>query len=233
MHVSSYGKSIRLAVLFGLILLAGCSRLPAYSQPRVEISDAAHPSQAISYRELTVADFRAPALPDDLLSHKQHLNAHTAVAIRTRPGAKYIFFLQGSNGIQSRCGLAENLGFEAVMLPEKSWWRPTLATDKEAYVQQHEQVHFALMEVAARKLNRRAVKEHKQLMACGADAEAVASRISAILDQWITETQEETLKQHREFDQATSRLYALKVQQWWYDRVTRELLDLAEWQGKN
>jgi hypothetical protein len=217
-------------ILLGLMLLAGCSRLPTYSQPRVENSTVSRATQVISYRELTLADFRAPALPQDLVSHRHDLNAHTSVAIRTRVMAKYVFSSQVSDGSQLWCGHAENLGFEAVMLPEKSWWSPTLATDKEAYVLQHEQVHFALMEVAARQLNRRAAKERDQLTACAADAEAVTARMSATIDRWMAESQEETLKQHGEFDEATSRLYALKVQQWWYDRVKKDLLDFAEWQ---
>ncbi len=228
--MSGISKIISAGILVGHILLSGCSRLPTYGQPRVEISNAFRTSQVISYRELTIADFRAPALPKDLLSHEQDLNAHCSVAIRTRPGATYLFSFQKSDAGQLRCGHAENLGFEAAMLPEKSWWSSTLAADKETYVLQHEQVHFALMEVAARQLNRRAALERYQLTACAADAEAVINRISATIDRWMAESQKETLKQHGEFDEATSRLYSLKVQQWWYDRAMKELLDLTEWQ---
>jgi len=228
--VSDVSKTMAAGILLGLILPAGCSRLPAYSQPRVEISNVSGATQVISYRKLTVADFRAPALPKDLMSHIQELNAHTSVAIRARPGAQYRFSFEGSKASQLKCGHAENLGFEAVMLPEKSWWSPTLAADKEAYVLQHEQVHFALMEVAARQLNRRAAKERDQLTACAEDSEAVTARMSATIDRWMAESQQETLKQHGAFDEATSRLYVLKVQQWWYDRAMKELLDLAEWQ---
>ncbi len=57
MHVSGFRKTIALGALLGLILLAGCSRLPAYIQPRVEISDASRNSKVVSYRELTIADF--------------------------------------------------------------------------------------------------------------------------------------------------------------------------------
>ncbi len=73
-------------------------------------------------------------------------------------------------------------------------------------------------------------KEHDQVTACAADSQAVTSRMSATIDRWLAESQLETLKQHGEFDEATFRLYALKVQQWWYDRAMNELLDLAEWQ---
>lgn len=228
--VSGLSKTIPVGVLLGLVFLTGCSRLPAYSQPRVETSVVSPTSQIISYRQLAVADFRATALPEDLMSHGQDLNAHTSVAIRTRPGAKYFLPAHGNEDRKLWCGHVENLGFEVVMLPEKSWWRPTLARDKEPYVLQHEQIHFALMEVAARQLNRKIVKEQGQLTACEADADAVKTEISATIDRWMAESQKEALEQHGDFDEDTSRLYAPKVQQWWYDRVMKELLDLAEWQ---
>jgi hypothetical protein len=116
------------------------------------------------------------------------------------------------------------------MLPQRSWWSRTLAKDKETYVLQHEQIHFALMEVAARQLNRRAAKEQDQLTVCAADSETAQARLSATIDRWIADSQDETLKLHEDFDEATSRLYAPKVQQWWYDRAMMELSALAEWQ---
>ncbi|MBU1568460.1 MAG: hypothetical protein KJ630_22895 [Proteobacteria bacterium] len=221
-------KIIPVGILLGLIFFIGCSRLPTYSQPRVETGDVFRFSQVISYRELTTNDFHATALPEDLRSHGHELNAHTSVAIRSLPGAKFDFSLQGNGDGQLWCGHAENLVFEAVMLPEKSWWNSTLAKDQEAYVLQHEQIHFALMEVAARHLNLRATKEQDQLVSCAADLEAGKTKISVIVDQWMEELQEETLKQHGEFDEATSRLYAPKVQQGWFDRVMRELQYLSD-----
>ncbi len=228
--MSGLSKTISAGVLLGLFSLAGCSRLPAYSQPRIETSAVAPAAQTISYRQLAVADFRATALPEDLKNHGQDLNAHSSVAIRTRPGANYVLPSLGDEGRKLLCGHAENLGFEAVMFPEKSWWRPTLAKDKELYVLQHEQIHFALMEVAARQLNRKITKEDDQLTTCEADAEAIVVRISATIDRWLAESRKETLRQHVEFEEDTSRLFAPKMQQWWYDRAMKELLNLTEWQ---
>lgn len=229
-NVSGLGRIIDAGILLGLILLAGCSRLPAYSKPRVEAGDASTASQGISYRDLNVADFHAVVLPEDLRSHDHHLNAHTSVALRTQPGARYVFAFSAGDGRQLSCGRAENLAFQALMLPQSSWWSRTLAKDKETYVLQHEQIHFALMEVAARQLNRRAAKEQDQLTVCAADSETAQARLSATIDRWIADSQDETLKLHEDFDEATSRLYAPKVQQWWYDRAMMELSALAEWQ---
>lgn len=226
--MTNLGKAIPAGILFGLFLLIGCSRLPAYGQPRVEAGDPFLSFPGLTYKNLTAADFRAPALPDDLRGHDHELYAHTSVAIRTLPGTGYVISSTGDRKMW--CGHVETLVFQALMIPEKSWWNPTLARDKEAYVLQHEQIHFALMEISARQLNRRSEKEADQLTACEPDSKAVARRLSATIDRWMAESQEETHQRHEAFDQATSRLYAPKVQQWWFDQAMEELSDLAEWQ---
>ncbi len=233
MNVANAIKIIPAWILLGLILLVGCSRLPNFSKPRVEATDAFRSSKVISYRDLTVGDFHAKVLPEDLRSNQQDLNAHTSIAIRTLSGAKYVFSLQGDDSSQLWCGNAEKLAFEAVMLTEKSWWSSTLAKDKEVYVLQHEQIHFAMMEVAARQLTRRVTKERAQFVNCAANIEDVKDKMSAIVDRYIAELENETLRRHEEFDEATSRLYAPKVQQKWFDRVMRELLELSEWKNIN
>jgi len=103
-----------------------------------------------------------------------------------------------------------------------------MTKDIEDYVLQHEQVHFALMELAARKLNRRVKNEQDQLVSCAAVVEDAKEKLSAIVDLWIAELQKETLRKHEDFDEATSRRYALKIQQWWLNRVKSELLEFSD-----
>jgi hypothetical protein len=216
-------KNFRPALLLLALLFAACSRLPPYSQPRGEASDGVLPSQIIAYRPLTVGDFLAKELPEDLRGHGSHLNAHTTTAIRTRPGTSIALTSVETAGRKMSCGRVENLAFEAVMIPERSWWSPTLPKEQVWYVLQHEQVHFALMEIAARKLNQRAVKKPEQLTVCEESPEAAAGQLSETLDLWLAEAEEETLRLHSDFDEATSSLYAPRTQQRWYERVIREL----------
>ena len=221
------------AIYLAFFLLGACSRLPDYSRPRIETDSTAFSLEGIPYRALTPADFQATALPVDLREHHLHLNAHSSVAIRTRPGARYVVSPGGGKNEDHHCAHAENLTFQALIIPEKSWWSSTLAKDRQSYVLQHEQVHFALMEVAARRLNRRIKVEGERLSLCDVDQETVVKRLSARIDAWLADSETESLKWHREFDEATSQLYAPRLQQWWYERVMRELSDLAEWQGKD
>jgi len=113
------------------------------------------------------------------------------------------------------------------MLPEKSWWNPFLAKEKQAYVLQHEQIHFALMELEARRLNRKAALEDQRLQECAFDVEIAKEKLSATLDQWMAEAVQESLKRHEEFDVATSHLYVPRIQQGWYNKVMQELQNTA------
>lgn len=213
-------------VMLSMFLCMSCSRLPSYSHPRVAAGGDIVLTDTISYRTLEVGDFRAPVLPEDLASHGQELNAHSTVAIRTCAGAHYALSLVSEAGAQMSCAKVMDLRFEALMLPGKSWWRPSLEKAMTGYVLQHEQVHFALMEVAARRLNRRLVAEGDRLRACEGDADAAIARVSARIDTWLAEAEQEALRQHREFDEETSYRYVPHIQQRWFDRVMRELGNL-------
>ena len=213
--------------LIFLILLFGCSSLPDYGQPRTYPSGTILPGLVVSYRDLVVADFQAKNLPEYLHGHSRDLNAHTAVAIRTVAGAQYILSPPDGDRIPLYSGRVSNLAFEAVMIPDHSWWNPSLAKEKFAYVLQHEQIHFALMEAAARRLTERVKKEQAQLMVFDISKEAVKKRLMEKIDRILAESEKDVLNEHTDFDKATSRRYAPAIQQKWYEKVEKELVELS------
>lgn len=218
------GRVTPLFTLLVLILLAGCSRLPDYGLPRIYPGTTALPDHVVSYRTLVVADFQATKLPGFLQHHDRELNAHTAVAIRTVSGAQYMVSpSQEDRSTTMYSGQVKNLAFEAVMIPAHSWWNPSLAREKTDYVLQHEQIHFALMELAARRLTERVAKEQDRLAVKESSSEAVQEKLLGRIDLWLAESEEEVLRQHTDFDHATSHRYAPAVQQQWYEQVEREL----------
>lgn len=220
------GRATPLFTLLVLILLAGCSRLPDYGLPRTYPGTTALPDHVVSYRNLVVADFQATKLPDSLQHHGRELNAHTAVAIRTVSGAQYIVSPSPEDRSTTMyTSQVKNLAFEAVMIPAHSWWNPSLAKEKTDYVLQHEQIHFALMELAARRLTERVAKEQDLLAVKDTSSQAVQQRLLGRIDQWLAESEEEVLRQHTEFDHATSHRYAPAVQQQWFEQVVKELED--------
>lgn len=181
------------------------------------------PENIITYRKLTRADFQATSVPVRLSKHKRRLNAHTAVSIRPVGGAKYII-TSGMIGEQQLFhGRAENLAFEAVMFPEESWWNPAVANKRQIYVLQHEQIHFALMELEARKMTLK-VKENPMIVyVYGNSVIEVRRELRERIGQLLDESQRLTLQTHTEFDEDTSMRHNPQVQQEWYDKVMAEL----------
>lgn len=221
-------NSFTLVVVFFFLLFGGCSVLPEYGQPYIN-QGVALPLHVVPYRDLTIADFQAKNVPDRIKDHAKKLNAHTAVSIRPIPGTKYTITTAHIHNKQIYYGRVENLAFEAVMIPEHSWWNPRMAKKRESYVLQHEQIHFALMEVAARRLTQKAAEESELLNVYEASFDAAKQKLSAIYTSWLEESREKVLKEHTSFDEDTSMIYAPRTQQRWYDRVTADLVQLATW----
>lgn len=210
-----------------LLLLTGCGGLPEYAAPRIYAEETSLPPVLVHYRDLTIGDFQAEKPPDFLAGHVSDLNAHTAVALRTVPGAQYTLTPPNENSRGLPGGRISNLAFEAVMLPAYSWWSPTLSPEKYAYVLQHEQIHFALMEIAARRLNQRLAGESVHLSVTDTNHERVQKRLLDTVDRMLADSKREVLREHTEFDEATSRRYDPEVQLQWYGRVNKELRETA------
>lgn len=216
------------AILCSLLLTGGCGGLPDYAQPHLSTAGGALSQNSVAYRKLTRADFMATSVPERLSKHKKRLNAHTAVSIRPVAGAKYIF-TRGMIGDQPVYhGRVENLAFAAVMIPEQSWWNPTIGKKRQVYVLQHEQIHFALMELAARKLTQRVKEDPFIASVYGSSALEVRSELQKVIERLLEDSQRLTLKSHTEFDEDTSMRYSPAVQQEWHDEVMAELARLPD-----
>ena len=159
--------SRRAAALLLLVSLAcgGSGRsaeLPDYARGRVEI---APPSKALAdllpYRTLTRDDFRADA-PPLVLPHDAPPHGAMTCA-RIMPQAKLA--TRSSSGAQELRLL--DLGFAAAMDRSCSHWSATSPLP-EAYVLEHEQIHFAIVEREAQRLNARADALSKELVYRGA-----------------------------------------------------------------
>lgn len=210
-------------VLFSLLLSNGCGSLPDYAQPHLSPGDGRIPENSIPYRELTRADFQAVSVPARLSNHQKRLNAHTAVTIRPVAGAEYII-TQGMIGDQQIFhGRVEHLAFEAVMIPGQSWWNPAVGEKRQPYVLQHEQIHFALMQIEARKLTLRVSGDPLATTVYGSSAAGIRSELRAVIERLLEESQRLMLKSHTEFDEDTSMQYNPGAQQEWHDKVKAEL----------
>jgi len=109
------------------------------------------------------------------------------------------------------------------MMPDKSWWSPKIKPEMTGYVLQHEQIHFALTELAARKLTTDAQKWASNLLVIRETPQAVHSEVFQQIKDMINSAMEANQKRHEEFDKDASLFYSPKWQAWWLETVEEEL----------
>lgn len=221
-------KGVRANLLFIWFLislaLCGCTTLPDYAKPRMGNTMAGHlEGEGIGYRTLTLEDFQASSLEQDLKTHKNSLNAHTRIIIRPTPSSKLRISRTRAFDKIVYWGEFSSLEFEASMLPKYSWWNPRVSKQKTAYVLQHEQIHFALMEIAARRMNREVQQDASLFTVFGASFAEVEELMGQKVAEYIHQIIKGTMAQHTEFDKETSLFHDPVAQQRWYSEVERVL----------
>ncbi|HHD64223.1 MAG TPA: hypothetical protein ENK96_07675 [Desulfobulbaceae bacterium] len=221
-----YRFSYCLLLLLSL-LISGCPRLPEYALPHINTmgGDLDFSGKGFTYRALTVHDFRAQSPPEALSGHSKKIFAHSCIRIRlskeTRVNITYSYNDYFSQFFWS--GNVQSIGFEAAMIPDCSWWNRNVPLEKRAYVLQHEQVHFALMELAARRLSRRVRKDFSSLFVIDSSRQGAEDQLKEKISAMIQEENKKILHAHTSFDEDCSLYFDPEKQQWWFDKVKNEL----------
>jgi hypothetical protein len=175
------------------------------------------------YRELTPEDFRATSPPEQLVEHTERINANAATQIRLTADSGFRITSGDLYGQSYFFGRTERLAFEAVMLPDRSWWNPKIPAHLRGYVLQHEQIHFALTELAARQLTRDSQKWAPEILVIKPTLQEVRAELGRQIKDKINAAMEADLKRQVEFDEDTSLFYNTRRQQWWSWTVEDEL----------
>jgi hypothetical protein len=219
-------RFLRYAVLsLSLVLIPSCARLPEYARPRMVQAEDLQQTRAagIPYRELTPDDFRAASLSEHMADHAERINAHAATQIRLTTDSGFRITSGDLYGQSYFFGRIERLGFEAVMLPDRSWWNPKMPANMRGYVLQHEQIHFALTELAARQLTSDSQKWAADVLVIQPTPQEVGAELARQIKDRINAAMEENLKRQAEFDNDTSLFFNPRRQQWWSWTVEDEL----------
>ena len=216
-------KSILLMQVF--LLWSGCVQLPEYARPHLREID---PKQEVlkkgfTYRQLTVDDFQALELPANIEPHAKNIAAHACCRIRAAKDSKFTITRGYLNQQIYYFGTIKYIVFESVMIPACSWLNPRVSDEKLEYVIEHEQIHFALMEIAARKLTREVRKETKNFIAIQSTYEDTQEEISAKIRDMVRTANQAVLKEHTSFDEDTSLYFDPEAQRRWLDRVEEQL----------
>lgn len=219
-------RSIRYATLaLSLLFLATCARLPQYARPHMVQTDELQKDsgQGFPYRPLSRDDFRATSLSEHQAEHAERIYAHAAILIRVTLDSTFRITSRVLYGQTYFFGKIERLAFEAVMLPERSWWNPNIKASMQDYVLQHEQIHFALTELAARQLTTDTQKWASDVLVMEVTHQEVRQELARQINERIKAAMEANLKRQTEFDEATSLSFNPKWQQWWSRTVEEEL----------
>jgi hypothetical protein len=217
--------SICIFIFFIFIALAGCARLPDYAKPQFHPPEDGDTSDADSfgYRQLKQEDFQATSLPGEYSQFHHNIQARSCISVRPADDTVIRITSGTFSGEQVFMGSFTNIEFHAVFNPGCSWWSPKVAANKKGYVLQHEQIHFALAELGARRLNLEVKKDLQQFLAIGKNHQEVQIELMEKAKSVSRKALEEDLAQHTAFDEDTSMYHAPKVQQKWFNDVTRRL----------
>jgi hypothetical protein len=208
-----------------MALVPACARLPEYARPRMVQADKLQKTLAtgFAYRPLTPDDFRAASLSEQQAEHAERINAHVATLIRLTADSSFRITSGDLYGERYFFGRIRRLAFEAVMLPDRSWWNPKIPANMRGYVLQHEQIHFALAELAARRLTSDTQKWASDVLVIKPTPQEVRAELVRQIKDRINGAMEANVKRQAEFDEDTSMFFNPKWQQWWFRTVEKEL----------
>ena len=219
-------KSLKISLCFYLFLLvSGCSTLPEYARPRMVPTnqEIVSPSEGFAYRQLKIADFRALSLPQDLGDHEKHIQAHSCIQIRPTKDAKFKVVPNNYHGKTFYYASIQHIAFEALMIPGCSWWNPRMPKKRTDYVLQHEQIHFAITELAACQLTHQVQEIAKTFLVIQPTRKQALDELSTRIKSLIKTATDESLKEHLAFDEDTSMIFNPKQQRWWLNKVKKAM----------
>jgi len=215
-------------VTVALVLAGVCAMTPraGTTQARAREFDPEllRTGDLIRYRDLSRGDFLADSPPAESGGLHGQLGAATCVFLTTDPET-YIRASSRAPDLPTGQVRAEvkGLRFLAYMDRECSWWNPQPLALPDEYILRHEQIHFALFEIAARQLNRRAEELTSQMQAVASDQQSAIREVHRRIDGEMQRAMNEVLARSNDFDRETSRTFRQDRQDWWWRSVTVEL----------
>jgi len=214
--------------LFAFALL-GCHTLPEYAAPKGGVVDSGKldSSDVIGYRQLTREDFRGTKAPTEFAKVADRVGAATCGQVRTTADTVFLInWRQDTPATEKRHWVqVKKLEFMALMDRHCSWWNEKAAARQPFYVLQHEQIHFALYELGARKLNASVDAIKHEMSSEGKSQQEVKAHAQQALNEALQKATEELLERNRDFDQDTSLGYRPDRQRDWLRKVTAELAE--------
>lgn len=184
-------------------------------------------ADVFTYRSLQRDDFRAQHPPKPFLASVElRPVAVSCVYLVVDPRSRiFAESVRTDDGPRYRARISE-LRFAAMFSRSCSWWNLEHSVSP-AYVLAHEQIHFAIFEVAARKLNKAAPGLVASLDFELESPEAIVNAVQQRVQAELSRAMAEVGKQNLQFDQATSFGFRPQAQDDWNLRLEGDLRGLA------
>jgi len=222
-------KHYLLGLLLGACAASACgpAALPEYAAPKGRVVEASSldSTDVIGYRTITRGDFRGSQAPSEFATVADRVGAATCGQVRTTSDTLFLISWRQETPSSPKQHWVEikKLGFMALMDRRCSWWNPKTAARAPAYVLEHEQIHFALYELGARKLNAEVEGIKQAMVVRGSSQQQVQAHAQQALNDALVKATEKLVARNREFDQDTSLGYRPDRQRDWLQRVNDEL----------
>ncbi len=182
--------------------------------------------QLVPYRELERSDFQAAGPPTGAPPGRAHVAAATCAYLVFDPALK--FKAVRRSGEELFVADVTSLHFEARMDPACSWWDGANRFRPDDYVLEHEQIHFAIIELEARRLNSEADALAARLRSSGETSEVALQKIQRRFRREFEDAVQRTAARSKSFDEETSLGYSPEAQAEWARRVRSELEELED-----
>ena len=200
--------------------------LPAYASPHGRVLDQSEGVQGdvIRYRQLEREDFRAAEPPPEYAPHREKIGAATCAYLVTRPDMRIeLARVSAPSGPPVYRAAPIGVGFQALMNRDCSWWNTDQTRLPADYVLEHEQIHFALFEILAERLDQRSAELTRAATVTSNDPEEAASLAYTKLESELALALGEVMQRQREFDEDTSMGFRPERQAVWLQKVRVEL----------
>jgi hypothetical protein len=224
------GRSVLVTLLL-LLSCAGRATLPDYAAPQSRMAQRSDIdlSDVVGYRPLQREDFKGLKAPFASEEDSKKLGAQVfAILLPPRELEILVRWTKPAAGKATyEARLKDAPLYTAVMSRNRSWWNPN-STNPVDYQLQHEQIHFALAEISARRLNAAAPENVRKIHATGSSAEAVQGEVKEQVNQLLRDETAKLVERNRQFDLDTSLGFNPKKQAEWLRIAESELEALKE-----
>jgi hypothetical protein len=208
-----------------------CLALPvaAMAEPPVTIPLRAQfeGGDTIPYRRIESDDFHGTSAPAGNRG-EAHVVASICAGLAFAPDARLVVErVESHDALPVYEARLQQLGFEARMDRDCSYWNAEDSGYSEAYVLQHEQLHFAFVEIRARRLSGQAAEIEEDIYGRAHNPEAAIEQVREELFSLLKSENSELDERHGDLDSHTSGWYFPQLLNGWTEKVSDELRETA------